>query len=59
MQPPPPAGCTGKAPPGAGGAGGWRVTVDEVTLAAVATAGDDPNAKASPAAHNAATVLAC
>ena len=62
MQPPPPAGCTGKAPPGAGGGAG--VTLDEevafVVLAAASPAAQ-PNAKtsAAPQAPNAAAVLAC
>lgn len=62
MQPPPPAGCTGKAPPGVGGGAG--VTLDEegaVAARAVASPADQPNAttSAAPQAHNVAAVLAC
>jgi hypothetical protein len=59
MQPPPPAGCTGKAPPGAGGRAG--VTLDEEVAFAGRVArspSDQPNARtnAAPQAHNAVAV---
>lgn len=61
MQPPPPAGCTGKAPPGAGGGAG--VTLDEAAVAAIAVAspGNQPSAKTSTPtqALKAAAVVAC
>lgn len=62
MQPPPPAGCTGRAPPGAGGGAG--VTFDDgVGFAARLTipASDQPNAKTSAAKtpQTAATGWAC
>ncbi len=60
MQPPPPTGCTGKAPPGVGGGAG--VTLDEaaVVVVGVVAPGDQPTARTSAAtqAHNAAAVLA-
>ena len=59
MQPPPPAGCTGKAPPGVGGGAGATLE-DEVAVAAHAAASpaDQPNAKisADPQADNAAVL---
>ncbi len=62
MQPPPPTGWTGKAPPGFGGDGGAGVTLDEAAAVVVGVAppGDQPTAKTSAAtqAHNAAPVLA-
>lgn len=60
MQPPPPTGCTGKAPLGVGGGAG--VTLDEAALAAsaVASPGNQPSAKTSTPtqALKAAAVLA-
>ncbi len=59
MQPPPPTGCTGRAPLGVGGAG---VTLDEaaVVVAAMASPGDQPTAKTRAATQepSAAVVLA-
>ncbi|OCB35411.1 hypothetical protein A9X02_21745 [Mycobacterium malmoense] len=60
MQPPPPAGCTGRAPPGVGGGAGATFE-EEATVAtlAVASPGDQPKAttSAAPQAHSAAAVL--
>lgn len=58
MQPPPPAGCTGRAPPGVGGAG---VTLDDEATETATSPADQPNAKtsAAPQAQSAAAVLAC
>ncbi len=62
MHAPPPAGRTGRAPPGVDGDGGAGATLDDAAVAvgpAVAPAGDHPVAKASKAAppHNAAVAL--
>lgn len=57
MQPPPPTGCTGTAPPGAGGAG---VTTDGVAVAAGAPPDGRPAARTTAVTHphSAARVLA-
>lgn len=57
----PAAGWTGKAPPGAGGAGGAGVALDEAMTAVggVAPSGERPNAKANTVAppQNKAAVM--
>jgi hypothetical protein len=58
MQPPPPTGCTGKAPPGAGGG----VTLDEaavVVIAGIAVMSPTAKTRAVTAPHNATTVPPC
>lgn len=60
MQPPPPAGCTGSAPPGAGGGfGAGTDTIGAVAAIAAALPKDSPTASTSAAAppHSAATSL--
>lgn len=59
MHPPPPAGRTGRAPPGFDGDGGAGVTIDGAVDPAAAPAGDHPPAKTSNAVppHSAVAAL--
>jgi hypothetical protein len=62
MQPPPPTGWTGKAPPGADGDGGAVDSPDEVADVVITVIEVmSPNAKTSAATqiHHAAAALAC
>jgi len=59
MQPPPPAGFTGNAPPGAGAGGAGATLLDgAVEATAVVSPAAQPPAEASATTHNAAAVLA-